>query len=88
MNVSEAIYSRQSVRAFSDQTVDLATVREILELAGRAPSGSNLQPWKVHVVTGDAREALIQAIYAKAATRPMEETADIRMYPPAAPATG
>ena len=81
MNVSEAINSRQSVRAFSDKKVDLATVREILELAGRAPSGSNLQPWRVHVVTGEAREALIQAIYAKAATEPMGETADIRMYP-------
>jgi nitroreductase len=81
MNVSDAITSRQSVRAFTDQPVELATIREILELAGRTPSGSNLQPWKVHVVTGYARAALIQAIYAKAATQPTGETADIRMYP-------
>jgi nitroreductase len=53
MNVSDAISSRQSVRAFTDQPVELATIREILEMAGRAPSGSNLQPWKVHVVAGD-----------------------------------
>ena len=81
MNVSEAINTRQSVRAFTDRAVDLATVQEIIELAGRAPSGGNLQPWKVHVVSGDAREALIQAVYATAADKPMGETGDIRMYP-------
>jgi nitroreductase len=81
MNVSEAINTRQSVRAFTDQPVDLATLREILELAGRAPSGGNLQPWKAHVVSGDAKEALIQAVYATAADKPMGETADIQMYP-------
>jgi nitroreductase len=81
MNVSEAINSRQSVRAFTCQPVDLAILREILELAGRAPSGGNLQPWKVHVVSGDAKAALVQAVYATAASQPMGETADIRMYP-------
>jgi len=82
MNVSEAINARQSVRAFTGQSVDLATVREILELAGRAPSGGNLQPWQVHVVAGDAKEALVQAVYATAASQPTGETADIQMYPP------
>jgi len=82
MNVSDAINTRQSVRAFTDQPVALATVREIIELAGRAPSGGNLQPWKVHVVTGAAKEALVQAVYATAANQPAGETADIRMYPP------
>jgi nitroreductase len=81
MNVSNAIQSRQSVRAFTQQPVDPAVLREILELAGRAPSGGNLQPWKVHAVTGSAREALIQAVYATAATQPAGEAADIRMYP-------
>jgi len=81
MNVSNAINSRQSVRAFTDQPVPLATLREILELAGRAPSGGNLQPWKVHAVTGAAKESLIQAIYSRAADSPQGETPDIRMYP-------
>ena len=81
MKVSEAMNTRQSVRAFTEQPVTLADLRELLELAGRAPSGSNLQPWKVHVVSGEAREALIQSIYAKAATQPAGDNPDIRMYP-------
>jgi len=81
MKVSEAMNSRQCVRAFSDRPVALADLRELLELAGRAPSGSNLQPWKVHVVTDEAQEALIQAVYARAATQPAGDTPDIRMYP-------
>jgi nitroreductase len=81
MKVSEAMNARQSVRAFTEQPVALADLRELLELAGRAPSGSNLQPWKVHVVSGEAREALIQSVYAKAATQPAGDTPDIRMYP-------
>ncbi len=82
MKVSEALNSRQCVRAFSDQPVELADIRALLELAGRAPSGGNLQPWKVHVVTGAAREELIQAVYAKAATHPTGDAPDIAMYPP------
>jgi len=82
VNVSEAINARQCVRAFTDQPVDLSTLREIIELAGRAPSGGNLQPWQVHVVAGDAKEALVQAVYATAASQPTGETADIQMYPP------
>ena len=57
MKVSEAMNSRQCVRTFTDQPVALADLRELLELAARAPSGGNLQPWKVHAVTGEAREA-------------------------------
>lgn len=81
MNVSEAMNARQCVRAFTDQPVALADLRELLELAARAPSGGNLQPWKVHAVTGEAKEALIQAVYARAATQPTGDTPDIRMYP-------
>ena len=47
--VDEAILSRNSVRAFLPDIVDDATIRDILELAARAPSGTNMQPWKVYV---------------------------------------
>ena len=50
--VDEAIRSRNSVRAFLPDTVDEATIRDILELAARAPSGTNMQPWKVYVTDG------------------------------------
>ena len=53
--VDAAITSRRSIRAFLPTPVPEATVREILEVASRAPSGTNTQPWKVHVLAGDAR---------------------------------
>ena len=52
MNLNEIIKSRYSVRNFTDDTVDIKTIREILEIASNAPSGGNIQPWKVYVVTG------------------------------------
>lgn len=54
MLVSEALKMRKSIRAFSSTLVDRETLVKILELAARAPSGGNIQPWKVHVLTGDA----------------------------------
>lgn len=56
--IDRAISARRSVRAFLDTPVDLAVVREILQVASRAPSGANTQPWKVYVLTGDAKARL------------------------------
>lgn len=56
--IDRAISARRSVRAFLDTPVDLAVVREILQVASRAPSGTNTQPWKVYVLTGDAKARL------------------------------
>ena len=53
MNVTDAVLSRRSVRAFLDTPVPLETLRRIVETASRAPSNSNMQPWLVRVVTGD-----------------------------------
>ncbi len=58
MNVSEAAARRFSVRAFKSDAVPGALVREILEIAHRAPSGGNLQPWRVYALTGAPLEAL------------------------------
>jgi nitroreductase len=63
MHVSEALASRITCRAFLDTPVSLATVRAILAGASKAPSGGNLQPWRVWALAGDelARlEALIK----------------------------
>lgn len=60
--VDEAIVSRRSVRAFLPTPVDENTIREILQIAARAPSGTNMQPWKVYVVTGDTRRKISEAI--------------------------
>ena len=60
MNLNELIKSRYSVRSFTDGTVDIETIREILEISSNAPSGGNIQPWKVYVVTGKTKEKLIK----------------------------
>jgi nitroreductase len=62
--VDHAIRTRQSLRAFLPTPVPRATIEEILEIASRAPSGTNTQPWKVTVLTGAARQRLSDAIRA------------------------
>jgi nitroreductase len=56
--VDEAIVSRKSIRAFLPTPVDCADVEAILNVAARAPSGTNTQPWKVYVLTGTIKEKL------------------------------
>lgn len=60
--VDAAITSRRSVRAFLPTPVPRATVEEILQVAARAPSGTNIQPWKVTVLSGAALKRLCDAI--------------------------
>lgn len=60
--VDDAITSRRSVRAFLPTPVPRALVEHILAVASRAPSGTNMQPWCVHVVAGEAKERLSRAI--------------------------
>jgi nitroreductase len=62
-SIEEAILSRRSLRAFKPDPVPRATVERILALASRAPSGTNIQPWKVYVVAGEARDRLTQAMH-------------------------
>lgn len=62
MDVIEAIAGRRSVRRFLAKPVPDETIRSILAVAARAPSGTNSQPWLVHVVTGPARDRLSQAV--------------------------
>ncbi|WP_421929658.1 nitroreductase [Neoaquamicrobium sediminum] len=60
--VDEALTSRRSVRAFLPTPVDDETVKDILRVAARAPSGTNMQPWKVYVVTGAKKQEVSDAI--------------------------
>ncbi|KCZ94615.1 nitroreductase [Hyphomonas johnsonii] len=59
MDVSKAVEQRISTRAFTPDALDEAEVRDWLAKAQRAPSGGNTQPWRVIVVTGDARDEVI-----------------------------
>ena len=62
--VDAAITSRRSTRAYLPQPVPRATIEAILAVASRAPSGTNTQPWQVHVLTGAAKLALSRDIVA------------------------
>ena len=52
MDVTEAVDSRKSIRAFLDKAVADSLIKELLEKSSRAASGGNLQPWKIYVING------------------------------------
>jgi nitroreductase len=76
MHIDDVLRARKSVRAFRPDPVPLALVREILELASRAPSGTNIQPWKVHVVAGETRKRLEAEVLAHRETNPADTSAE------------
>lgn len=81
MDVSDALSRRISTRAFLDKSVSEQDVRDILAEASRAPSGGNLQPWFVNVVTGAARQRVIDAVQAKIAQDPFDDEHPFPVYP-------
>src|SRR5260370_29776090 len=81
MHVRDAVASRFSCRAFLPTPVPLATVRDILERAACAPSGGNLQPWRVHAVAGAPLEDLKARIRPYAPANPRGEGAAYQIYP-------
>lgn len=78
MNVSEAVERRVSIRAFRPDPVPGALVREILERAARAPSGGNLQPWRVYALAGEPLAELKRQV----ASNPFGEPPEYDVYPP------
>jgi nitroreductase len=81
VNVIEAVDSRISARAFLDKPVPEATIRTILEQA-RAPSGGNLQPWRVWVIGGETMARFRAEMRTKLAANPMGEGSEYKIYPP------
>ncbi len=76
MSAIDAVCGRRSVRRFVATPVPADTLTTILNQAARAPSGTNTQPWKVHVVAGAARDRLSEAVLKAAeAGEPSEEYA-------------
>jgi nitroreductase len=82
MNVSEAVLSRISTRAFLDRAVDGATLRKILDTARHSPSGGNLQPWHVWAVGGEALARFKELIRRKMEASPFGEGSEYDIYPP------
>lgn len=79
---NEAIASRRAVRGYLDREVPLDMVKTALALASRAPSGSNIQPWRVRVVAGDEKKRVSGAILDSLAAGVQEKPkADWNYYP-------
>jgi nitroreductase len=82
MDVTEAVASRYSCRAFLAKPVPEKTIRDIVELAARAPSAGNMQPWRVYALAGDRLEALKALLAPRMATDlPKGEGTDYTIYP-------
>ncbi len=81
LTVSEAVDSRRSVRAFLGRPVDMAELNDILALAARAPSGGNLQPWRVVVISGEPLQQLCQIMHRRIADNPARDTPQYQVYP-------
>jgi nitroreductase len=76
MHVSEAVTRRKSVRQFTGDPVNDDTLRGLLQLAARAPSGGNVQPWRIYVLNGAAMARFREFIV----DRPIE-TGEYDIYP-------
>ena len=80
-DVDKAIASRRSVRAFLPRPVPRKLVEHILEVASRAPSGTNTQPWKVRVLAGDAKTRLCEAVLHAHETEADKHSFSYKYYP-------
>lgn len=80
ISVSDAIEQRHSVRAFLPKTVPMETVHAILDKARLAPSGVNIQPWQVAVVSGNTKIELQNKMLAAFENRETEAM-DYQYYP-------
>ena len=78
MDVLDAVNRRMSVRAFKADPVDPALLRELLEASARAPSGGNLQPWRVQAIAGAPLEALRATMLQRVAA---PDTPEYDVYP-------
>ncbi len=81
MNVSEAIASRMSCRAFLPTPVPEETVRAILDGARQSPSGGNLQPWRVYALTGAPLAEFVAIVRGKLRTQPRGDGSEYEVYP-------
>ena len=82
MDVLEAIESRKSIRAFTDQPVEKELLGRLLQISQRSPSGTNTQPWYVYLCTGDVKQAITDDVLKMAAEGKSKKYEDYEYYPP------
>ena len=78
MNVTEAVYSRTSIRSFLEDPVSDELLKTLLEKSSRAASGGNLQPWKIFIVNNSAMKDFLE--FQEGWTEP--EVPAYEIYPP------
>ena len=76
MHIDEALTKRRSARAFRPDPVPRDLVEDIPRIASKAPSGTNIQPWKIHVVAGEVRARLEREVLAHRETDPPDSSAE------------
>lgn len=81
MDVTTALKTRISTRAFKSDPLPESLIREILDVARWAPSGGNVQPWKVIVVAGEERQAVVDLAKSAIMANPAGEEGDRPIYP-------
>jgi nitroreductase len=80
--IERAIAERRSVRGFDGRPISGQLFEHILDIAARAPSGTNMQPWRVYVLTGEAKRGLSDAIARERSTEtPAHREGEYRYYP-------
>jgi len=82
VSVREAVLSRHSCRAFSQRPVDPGALHSLLDAARFAPSGGNLQPWLVHVLSGESMLRFRTQLSPKFQAEPLGGAAEYHVYPP------
>ncbi|QDM40253.1 nitroreductase [Altererythrobacter sp. TH136] len=82
MDVSEAVESRRSIRAFLDEPVDRALLERVLEKAQRSPSGGNTQPWHGVVLAGEPLSRLITRVAEELPKGRAAHAPEYHVYPP------
>ncbi len=78
MKVSDAIKARKTIRNFLDTPVEDALIEELLTKAARAPSGGNLQPWRIYILNGAVTKRFVELI----ASKSLPESPQYDVYPP------
>jgi nitroreductase len=81
MKISQAIASRRCVRAFLDTDVPEAVLRRVIAGAARAPSGGNLQPWRIYVLRGAPLAGLKARMRERLAADPSPDPREYAIYP-------
>ena len=82
ITVSEAMNTRLTCRAFTNKVPKKRIIVNIIEKAKRAPSGGNLQPWRIWLVSGEPLKSFLEDIAKKIEKNPMGEGTEYHIYPP------